>query len=362
MIELSVVVPTFNERENIPHVLAVLERDLAGIEWEVIFVDDDSPDGTAASILPLAQKNPAVRVLHRIGRRGLSSASIEGMMASAAPFIAVMDADLQHDSRLLRPMLEILRAEPADMVCGSRYMDRGGFGEWSGARQRMSRLATWVSKTLLKVELSDPMSGFFMLRREYLDRAVRNLSAQGFKIFLDLVTATKGQAVVRELPYEFGARLRGESKLDSLVILEFGLLLIERRLPGIPLRFLEFIFVGLLGALGHLAVLLVLLRIPGCSFMQAQTGATFFAMTVNFVLNNLFTYRQNKLVGARFLQGLLSFYVACSLGALASITIAQYLYAAGIPWWLSGVLGAVVAGVWNFAVTSTVIWRPRGGK
>lgn len=359
MAELAVVVPTFNERDNIPLVLDLLERDLAGISWEVLFVDDDSTDGTAAYIRERAQKNSAVRVLQRVGRTGLASACIEGMMATSAPFIAVMDADLQHDSRLLGPMVEALRTQPLDIVCGSRYMQGGSFGAWTGTRQRMSQLATWTCRKLLRVTLTDPMSGFFMLRREYLDRVVHHLSAQGFKILLDLVTATDTHARVLELPFQFGLRQHGESKLDSLVIVEFGLMLIERRMPLIPLKFLQFIGVGMIGAVMHLAVLGTALYFMGDHFLRAQALATLVAMTVNFYLNNLFTYRRNKLSGVRFFWGLLSFYLACSVGSAANLAVARELYSAGTTWWFAGLIGAVIGGVWNYAVSSTITWGER---
>jgi len=280
-------------------------------------------------------------------------------MATSAPFIAVMDADLQHDSRLLGPMVEALRTQPLDIVCGSRYMQGGSFGAWTGTRQRMSQLATWTCRKLLRVTLTDPMSGFFMVRREYLDRVVHHLSAQGFKILLDLVTATDTHARVLELPFQFGLRQHGESKLDSLVIVEFGLMLIERRMPLIPLKFLQFIGVGMIGAVMHLAVLGTALYFMGDHFLRAQALATLVAMTVNFYLNNLFTYRRNKLSGVRFFWGLLSFYLACSVGSAANLAVARELYSAGTTWWFAGLIGAVIGGVWNYAVSSTITWGER---
>jgi dolichol-phosphate mannosyltransferase len=359
MAELSVILPTFKERDNVVPILEVITRDLQGIQWEVIFVDDDSPDGTAEVVRELAQHNPAIRVIHRIGRRGLASACIEGMLSSSAPIVAVMDADLQHDSSLLRPMFEALRSQQYDMACGSRYMEGGDFGAWTGKRQNMSRFATWVCQKMLRVQLTDPMSGFFMLRREYLSSAVRNLSAQGYKIFLDLVTATNGKARILELPYSFRTRVHGESKLDSTVIIEFGLMLIERRLPGIPLSFLQFALVGALGALLHLAVLGILLRTTTTPFITAQIWAALAAMTFNFIFNNIFTHRQNKLKGFGFVRGLLSFYIVCSLGAWANLALAERLYTQGWAWWGAGLIGAAISSVWNYSVTSMFTWKSK---
>jgi dolichol-phosphate mannosyltransferase len=181
--ELTVVVPTLNEAGNIAELLARLHRALSGLNWEVIFVDDDSTDATRANIAAAAQTDPCIRLLHRIGRRGLSSACIEGMLASTAPVLAVMDADLQHDETLLAPMFEAIRTQRADLVVGSRYIQGGDIGEWSAKRASMSRIATFMGRKLVS-DLTDPMSGFFMIRRDAFNLAVRNLSAIGFKILL----------------------------------------------------------------------------------------------------------------------------------------------------------------------------------
>jgi dolichol-phosphate mannosyltransferase len=288
--ELAVVVPTFNERDNIKPLLELVASALDGIDWEVIFVDDDSSDGTALHVRQVAQHDPRVRCLQRIGRRGLSTACIEGVLASAAPYVAVMDADLQHDERLLPRMLATLKEEPIDLVVGSRYVAGGGIGDWSQRRAEISNLATRLSRIICKAEIADPMSGFFMIRRDAFDRCVRGLSGIGFKILMDLFASSPIPLRFKELPYEFGKRAHGESKLDSLAVWEY-VMLIGDKLFGqvIPVRFLSFSLVGALGVLVHLTVLGIVLNGVGADFEASQAVATVVAMIGNFTLNNVLT-------------------------------------------------------------------------
>ncbi len=358
--ELTVVVPTFNEHDNVAPLIELLASALEGVDWEVIFVDDDSADGTAAAVREIAQRDPRVRCLQRIGRRGLSTACIEGVLASSAPFVAVMDADLQHDERLLPRMLETLRSETCDLVVGSRYIAGGRVGDWGGRRAGISSLATRLSRLICRTDIADPMSGFFMLRREVFDRAVRRLSGQGFKILLDLLASSPGQPRLKELPYEFRRRRHGTSKLDTLVAWEFGMLLADKLVGHLlPVRFALFTVIGAVGLGVHLAVLRAALAVPTVNFTKAQAIATVVAMTSNFFLNNLFTYRDQRLRGLRLLRGLLSFYLICAVGAVGNVGIAAYVFAADHVWWLAGIAGAVVGSVWNYAVSSVFTWRRR---
>jgi dolichol-phosphate mannosyltransferase len=357
-LELSVVVPTLNESENIPAVVARLEETLKGIEWEVIFVDDDSDDGTADQIRRIGRVNRRVRCLQRIGRRGLSGACIEGMLASPAPYLAVMDADLQHDEALLPRMLEVLKADEADVVIGSRYMEGGGFGEWAESRRMISRFATGLGGLVMKTRVSDPMSGFFMLRKDAFHRSVRKLSGIGFKILLDILASSPRGLRVKELPFEFRTRLAGESKLDSMVAWEYVMMLLDKLIGHlVPIRFVLFSMVGLFGLGVHLGALWIAHKGFDASFPLSQGIATMVAMTNNFVLNNMFTYRDKRLRGWSFLLGLLSFYAVCGIGAVANIGIASYVYGVEEPWWVAGVTGALVGAVWNYAVSSVYTWR-----
>lgn len=356
--ELTIIVPTFNERDNIRPLLDLLERALASIAWEVVFVDDDSPDGTAGHVREIARRDPRVRCLQRIGRRGLSTACIEGVLASAAPYIAVMDADLQHDERLLPRMLYTLRRDPCDLVVGSRYVAGGGIGGLDSRRAEMSRLATRLSRMICKTDIADTMSGFFMLRRELFETAVHRLSGQGFKILLDLLASSPNAVRVKELPYEFRQRRHGESKLDMMIAWEYGMLIADKLVGHIvPVRFALFALIGGTGIIVHLAALWTSLSLLALGFASAQAVSTVVAMTSNFFLNNLFTYRDQRLRGARLLRGLTTFYLICGTGAVANVGIASYVFAADKVWWVAGIAGAIVSSVWNYAVSSIFTWK-----
>jgi len=363
MIELSVIVPTFNERDNVEEVVQRLGACLEGLAWEVIFVDDDSTDGTAGRIRQIAHSDRRVRCIQRIGRRGLSSACVEGMMASAAPYLAVMDADLQHDESILPLMLEELKSGESDIVVGSRYVDGGGIGTWNESRAKMSRLATSLSRIVIKRDLSDPMSGFFALRRDTLESAVRGLSNIGFKILLDLIASSPIPPRIKEVPYEFRTRHAGVSKLDSQAMWGYLMLLMDKLIGHIvPVRFVAFVLVGGVGVAVHFAVLTALFRLFAVSFPISQSIATVAAMTSNFALNNSLTYRDKRLKGLRWLKGWFSFMLACSLGAVGNVGIASYLFRHATIWPLAGVAGILVGAVWNYVVTAAYTWNHSGAK
>lgn len=365
--ELTIVVPTYNERENVRSLVDRLDRALQSVSWEVIFVDDDSIDGTAAMVRQIASKDSRVRCLQRIGRRGLSSACIEGMLATSAPYLAVMDGDLQHDEELLPKMLSLLQKDDLDVVIGSRYMRGGSIGAWEKSRLRMSRIATTLGKIILKAQLTDPMSGFFMLRRSFFEKTVHRMTGKGFKVLLDLFASAPSKVRFEELPYHFRERHAGTSKLDTMAVAEYLVLLADKTIGRfIPLRFLMFVAMGSIGALAHLTVLGLFYLLWGRTFLISQTCATLIAMTVNFILNNLFTFRDKRLHGYRFLIGIFTFYIACGLGVFLNLLIATFLFDHNVPWWLAGLLGATVGGVWNYSITSTFTWtkppRPEESK
>jgi dolichol-phosphate mannosyltransferase len=359
--ELTLVVPTRNECDNIAPLVERLRHVLAGIAWEVIFADDDSTDGTIAEVTRLARLDRRVRLLHRIGRRGLASACIEGVQASAAPYIGIMDADLQHDEAILPQMLAVLRGEKVDLVVGSRYVAGGGVGEWDATRANISNMATRLGRLVLKADIADPMSGFFMMRREAFDGAVRNLSAMGFKILVDLLASSPTPLRIKELPYHFRPRVAGESKLDTQVVWEFLMLLADKMVGHIiPIRFMLFSIIGVIGLGAHLVVLWLALNLVHLDFPIGQGLATATAMVGNFTLNNLFTYSDRRLRGWRFFQGLASFAVICGVGAAANIGVAAFLFdSQHSSWWFAGVAGAAMSSVWNYAVSSVVTWKRR---
>ena len=359
-LELAVVIPTFNELRNVPLLIAKLDAALAGRAWEAIFVDDDSPDGTAQAARNIAATDRRVRVIQRIGRRGLSSACIEGMCATAAPVVAVIDGDMQHDETILPAMLDALQGDAGlDVVIGSRFVEGGGTGDWDRDRVAKSAFATRISRKILKADLSDPMSGFFMIRAEIVRRMIPLLSAIGFKILLDIMTASPQPLKFRELPYTFRLRTEGESKLDHVVAMEFLIAIYDRMFGRIvPVRFVMFSAIGAIGAAVHLAILWLLFREGGLDFVPATIAATAVAMTFNFFLNNALTYRERRLKGARQLfDGWVSFVLVCAVGAAANVGVAAFLFKMQHGTWaISALAGLVVAAVWNYALSSRFVW------
>ncbi|MGA2736865.1 MAG: glycosyltransferase family 2 protein [Bryobacteraceae bacterium] len=358
-LELSIIVPTFNERENVLPLLERLQAVLNGTVFEVVFVDDDSPDGTAELVRQVARTAPRVRVIQRIGRRGLASAGLEGMLSSSAPYMTIMDADLQHDESVLPVMFEKIRSGEYDLVVGSRNIQGGGMGAFARERVALSQLGRRISQLISRQELSDPMSGYFMLTRDFFDEVMRRTTGVGFKILLDLVASSPRPVRVAEVPYIFRTRQHGESKLDINVGVEY-LYLISDKLVGawLPIRFVVFCLVGLAGVAVHLGVLWLLYRRLGLSFSAALIAAIIVAMFGNFALNNMLTYRDRRRRGMRFITGLLLFCAACSVGSLSNYAVAKFLVASGIWWPLASLCGLAVASVWNFGATGIVTWGP----
>jgi dolichol-phosphate mannosyltransferase len=359
-LELAVVIPTFNERANVAIIIARLADVLAGIAYEVIVVDDDSPDGTWEEVREIGARQRNVRVLRRIGRRGLASACLEGMMATAAPYIAVMDGDLQHDETVLPQMLARAREHNVELVVASRTAEGGSMGDFSPKRVWLSSLGRKLSAFILHTDISDPMSGFFLVDRRLVDEAVYRTSGVGFKILVDLLASVERPVRCAEVPYTFRLREAGESKLDAAVGLEYIYLLLDKLVGSvIPLRFAMYGLVGAAGAVLHLAVLGLLYAGRGLSFTTSQVAATVIAMTFNFLLNNFFTYRDARLRGRRLIAGLVTFYAACSIGSAVNLSVARDLLERGVPWLLSGLAGLAISSVWNYGVTSVTTWRRR---
>lgn len=356
---VSIIVPTYREAENVAPTVAAIERALGNIAWEIIFVDDDSPDGTVAAVRSISERDSRVRVIRRVGRRGLAGAVIEGMMASAADTVAVIDADLQHDEALLPKMLDAIESGSADLVIATRYAQSGNAqGGFSALRRNASTFATRLTNVLLKTNVSDPMSGFFMIRRNAIDGIAPNLATGGFKLLLDILASAPAGLKIVEMPYHFRPRQLGTSKLDALVIADFlGLLLSKLSGNTISPRFFLFALVGATGLIVHLVALRTFLITTHIPFNAAQFAAAFVAMTSNFFLNNALTFRDRRLTGAAAFKGLLTFYLVCSIGTLANVGVAELIYLRDASWWRAGIAGAVMAAVFNYAVSSMLTWR-----
>ena len=357
-LDLAVVVPTYKERDNVIPLFQRLEQVLRGIRWEVLYVDDDSPDGTAAVVQDLALRDSRVRLIRRIGRKGLASACIEGMLATSAHYLAVMDADLQHDESILPQMLERLRCDHLDLVIGSRHVEGGSMGQFTAKRVWLSNLGARISRAVTHCNLGDPMSGFFVLDRRFLENVAPRLSGVGFKILLDLVASAHGEVRYAEVPYTFRSRQHGESKLDIVVGLEYLYLLLDKLIGNfIPPQFVVYTVVGSMGLAIHLLVLRSFFAGLGIPFLESQAIATVVVIAINFWLNNILTFRERRFRGIGLLRGLAIYYLGCSAGVLINLAVARFITGAGGPWYVAGAFGLAVSAVWNYWVSSVFTWR-----
>jgi len=355
--ELTIIVPTFNEKDNVPILIDRLRKTLEGYDWEVIFVDDDSPDKTADLVRTIGKQDRRVRCIRRVNRRGLSGAFIEGALASQASYVAVIDGDLQHDESLLTTMLDKFNQKEIELVVATRYADGGSLSSFSAWRARFSNWATALARRFLGVTISDPMSGFFMIRRTVIERIAPQLRTQGFKILLDIITTASGKLHIAEVPYSFRKREHGKSKLDARIVLDFASLIIGKLTAGIvSARFILFSFVGLIGLVLHIVLLNIGLH-SGFKFGMAQMLSTVLIIACNFILNNILTYGDQRLSGIHFLSGLFRFEIICSVGLISNVGVATWIYNDGNTWWLAGLSGAVMGVIWNYMVSAALVWK-----
>jgi dolichol-phosphate mannosyltransferase len=217
--KLSIISPTFNESENVGPLVAELEKHLKGSDYEILISDDDSPDFTWARVEEIGRHNPRVRVLRRISNRGLGPSVVDGFSSATGEAVACIDADLQHDPAVLPRMLEEL-TNGSGLVVATRYMPGGGTANWNAIRRLGSWGCTKLAQWVLGVKLRDPMSGYFMMRRDEFLKVRDRLDARGFKILLE-IAAHMPPCSLREVPYTFGPRARGESKLTKKIIVAY---------------------------------------------------------------------------------------------------------------------------------------------
>lgn len=357
---LAIIIPTLNEAQNIQPLVEKLEASLWKRDYEIVIVDDWSSDGTAGVVSHLARCQGNVRLLRRYGRTGLSSAVIEGVLATCATVVAVFDADLQHDEAILPTLLDLVASGATDLAIGSRYVEGGSCGTWRRDRAAASLASTWLARMALPSAVHDPMSGFFAMRTDRFIELVPRLRGAGFKLLFDILMASPRDIRITEVPYVFRSRLTGVSKLGPRVARDYAASLMHGLIGRhLAARLAAYGMIGLLGLGVHLAVLRLLLAGLDVSFVRSQTAAVVAAIGFNFTLNNRLTFRDRSLRGRRLLAGLVSFYVICGIGAIANVGVGSLVYADRHRWWLAGIAGAVVGSVWNFAAAATVTWRKR---
>ena len=358
-LDLAIILPTLNERDNLAPLMERIEGAMGASGWEVLVVDDNSADGTADEARRLAQCDHRIRVIQRIGRRGLASAAIEGFCGTAAPYVAVMDADHQHDPALLPMMLDAVRSGGADVAVASRFVEGASTADWAAPeREKLSGVANALARKLTGVDLTDPMSGYFLLSATRARDLVPRLSGIGFKILLDLLATSDKTLRVKEFPLRFSARRSGDSKLDRAIAFDFLAGLYDKTFGKvIPTRFALFGTVGAAGVLVHMAVLAVLFPGMTATFWKAQLAAVLVAMSFNFWLNNWLTYRDQRLTGTpALLRGWAGFCATCAVGGFANVAVATLLQSQGLWWFVAAMAGIVVGSVWNYALSSRFVW------
>ena len=357
--KISIVVPTYNESKNITPLYENLCKVLPHNDWELIVADDDSPDGTAEVARCISGAHN-IRIINRRRGKGLSPSVIDGVQASHGDYIVVMDADGQHDERLIPEMIRILDTQDIDVVSGSRFMHGATQRGLNSPRFMLSKYGTFLLNIILNKNLSDPLTGFFSTsRKDFLDLIPR-MENQGYKIFAEYISLKK-QARIIELSYNFRPRLTGESNLNSLVIWNFMVFIVAKILRGkIPEAFLSFVFVGGLGAILHILCFYVTFSYMEVAFHSAQLISTAIATIFNFHLNNRLTFPTRQLRGHVYYSGLFKYFVASSIGIFANVSIAtisyeQVHYGAII----SSLLGAIIDAVWKYTFAESIIWKEK---
>ena|SRR5208337_2470909 len=353
-LEVSIIIPTRNERENLPVLIEKLQEVMGDRHYEIVIVDDDSEDCTWQVAEEFSQRYGNIRVIRRINRKGLSSAITEGFLLGKGKYVAVLDADLQHDHALIGAMLEEIG--DCDLVIGSRYMNQKSVPGWDSWRSRLSRAGTIMAQKLLKQEISDPMSGFFMIRRKIIQEIAPQLFEQGYKILFDILIS-RPDLKIKELPYDFKARLYGTSKLTAAVMFDFADLLISRAIPSrFNFQFIRYGVVGASGVVIHLLTLYLLHAVMGLRYAVSLVFAIETAMVSNYILNNQWTFKEHRFFGLQWWKGLANYNLACLLGSAFNLAIGWYLVEKGIPWFYASVLGIWVGTSWNYLSNRFFTW------
>ena len=353
---ISVVIPTYNESRNIEALYDTLRKALDGHTWELIVVDDHSPDRTSDVVRRMGESHGNVRCIERVQDRGLASAVQWGAQAAHGETIVVMDGDLQHDAFLIPLMCEELR-KGSDIVAASRFLGGGEVeGLSSDARRQLSAWGNRLANIFLGRRLSDPLTGYFATSRKLFLKSIPRMNADGFKIFFDLLFYNRA-AAVREVAFDFQPRLHGESKLQFFVLWLLVCDMASKLTLGlIPPKLVSFMSVGFIGFSVHFSILYAVLG-AGSEFWVAQTVATVCAMTFNFTINNILTYSTNQLRGLAFFKGLLLYSAIASFGIAANVSTAQLTYSHYKSYvWLAALVGIVIDIVWRFVMSSRVIW------
>jgi dolichol-phosphate mannosyltransferase len=354
---LSVIIPTYNERDNIVPLVERIHHALSNREYGILFVDDDSHDGTAELAKSLSSKYP-VSVIVRRDKKGLASAVVDGLKHASGETVMVMDADLQHPPEVIPDLLKAID-DGADMAVASRYVAGGGCQGWSLIRRIISKTAIFLAHLLLPLtrNIEDPMSGFFMFHRQAIAGA--DLKPSGYKILLEILVLGDFHHTV-EVPYTFVTRKRGESKLSGRQQIEYlrHIFSLMRR-TGELLRILKFCLVGTSGIFVNEGLLWVLTELAGFPLFMASPISIECSIISNFTLNNFFTFRDRRSLALKAtLLRLLKFNLVSLAGLGINVGVLLFFSnIVGIHYLIANIFGIVVAFMWNYILSTWWTWR-----
>jgi len=345
--KISVIVPTYNEKENLGRLVERVFEALKGVDFEIVVVDDNSPDGTGQLADQIALKNSNVKAVHRPGKLGLGTAILDGVKASEGEFVSVIDADLQHPPELLKVMLE-KAVEGNDVVIASRYVEGGRVEGWSFTRRLISKGALWLSHILLPRTrgVKDTLSGYFVFKKDVIGGVQFN--ARGFKLLIEILVKGKYNKVV-EVPYTFKPREVGESKMKLNEI--FNYLRQVIRLSNY--RAFKFMAVGVSGVFVNLGALWYLKSFIGISELVAGALAIELSILSNFLLNDFWTFRDRR--RGRFVHRLIKCH-GSAIGPLVNFVTLVVLVWVGVHYLVSDAIGILLGFAANYLFSETVIW------
>jgi len=355
---ISVVTPTYNEAENIGVLISRISEVLKDIPHEIIVSDDDSPDETWKIAEDISKKNPNVKCLRRMENRGLYPAVLDAFEIANGKYLAVIDADLQHDETKLPDMLAEIENNGHGLVIGTRYAEGGGTEGWSGTRLFISKAANFIAGMLMKRRCSDMMSGFFMIEQATYKQIKEKLNPRGFKILMDIIQNLPKDKAIGQVPYIFKPREQGTSKLDKKVMFDFLVSLYELSIIGryIPLKFFKFCLVGLSGVGVNWLILFLGKNFTEIDIRIVIVSAILVSMLSNFVLNNIWTFAKEAVEKA-ILVKIIQFFLICGIGAGINYVITYSLYKIDFLIYFASFLGIAAATIWNYVLNSLVTWR-----
>jgi dolichol-phosphate mannosyltransferase len=372
---LSIIIPTYNESQNIKRMLnTILSCLQAERNAEVLVIDDNSPDGTGRIAEEHARKlrdygSCEIKVITREEKRGLSSAILAGIRASNGESVVVMDSDFSHPPETITKMIEELKKSDCDIVIASRYVQGGSITGWPFKRKLISKGATKIAQRSLGIKIKDPMSGFFAFRRHIIRNI--NFDAIGYKILLEILVKARG-ARVKEIPYNFTDRKMGTSKLETSVVFEYvksvwklyryGKTVKERRTS---VRFLSkagrFYTVGASGLLvNYLVSFLFGAVLSNLWYLYATMIGIIFSMTSNFVLNKVWTFEDHDMSLKRTLRQYGSFLAFSGIGAVFQLGMVYLLVGSEhLSYALSLFIAVAIASIGNFVLNKRWTFREK---